>query len=119
MKTVITSRKTPHAAKTDLFGDKFVMQVWAWCFENGNLSDRLIRKRIPICRCYVKSGRQHIPDNELTLDDVRPYHVDVWNAKSKNLKKHGFFKVDYELDEFLVSLYERTISTKNLLIIFG
>lgn len=105
MNTVISWRKTPHVVKKDIFGDKFIATIRAQCFEFGNKEDRVVYKVIPLCQCYVKPGRQHIPDYELTIDDVRPYHVDVWNAKSTNMKKHGMFLTDYEIDAYVTDLY--------------
>jgi hypothetical protein len=118
MNTTITFRKTPHAVKTDLWGDKFIMTVEAWCFENGNVDDKLVMRQIPICQCFVKPGRQDIPDYELTLNDVRPYHVDVWSAKAKNQKKTGFFMTDYELNNFVFSLIEQKQKEKEYSKIF-
>jgi hypothetical protein len=107
MNTVITSRKTPHAVKKDLFGERFVATIDARCFNRGNVNDQVVIKRIPIAQCYVNEGCQDIPDNELTVNDVRPYHVDVWNAKAKNLKKFGIFKTNWEINEYLNYSAER------------
>lgn len=36
-----------------------------------------------ISDAYVKSGRQDVPEADLTIDDVRPYHRACWNQLQK------------------------------------
>ena len=114
MNTVITSRKTPHAVKKDLFGERFIATIEAHCFETGKVDASVILKRIPIAQCYVKEGCQGIADYDLTTNDVRPYHVDVWNAKAKNLKKFGVFKTNWEINQRMHYLAERKRVAKTL-----
>ena len=117
MKTVITSRKTPHSVVNTLYG-LGVDQVYAWCFENGNPEDKLVKKLIPKSHCYVAENTQDIPDYAFRPEDLRKYHVDVWNQKCKNHKKSGKFLTDYELNEFYQKKCEEVVAADNFLKFF-
>lgn len=97
MNTVITYRKTPHATVNTIYGTIGTDMVNAWCFENGDINDKLVKKWIPKSQCYVKAGLQDLPDYAFTSSDVRKCHVDVWNEKSKNHKRYGKFLTNYEI----------------------
>lgn len=97
MNTVITYRKTPHATVNTIFGTIGTDMVNAWCFENGHINDRIIKKWIPKSHCYVNAGLQNLPDYAFKSSDLRKYHVDVWNQKAKNYREHGKFATNYEL----------------------
>jgi len=97
MNTVITCRKTPHATVNTIYGTIGTDMVNAWCFENGNIDDKLVKKWIPKSQCYVKEGLQDLPDYAFTSSDVRKFHVDVWNEKSKNYRRHGKFLTNHQL----------------------
>jgi hypothetical protein len=71
--------------------------VYAWCFESGDVEDKIIKKWIPKSQCYVKSGLQDLPDYAFTCSDIRKFHVDVWNEKAKNYKRYGKFRTNYQL----------------------
>jgi hypothetical protein len=99
MNTVITYRKTPHATVNTIYGTVGTDLVHAWCFENGNKEDKIIKKWISKSQCYVKAGLQDLQDYAFTSSDIRKYHVDVWNEKAKNYKRHGKFSTNYELKQ--------------------
>lgn len=99
MKTEIRDRKTPHAVTANLYGGQSTDMVWAWCFENGEVNDRLVKKYIPMSRVYVAPNTQDVPDDKFRKIDLRKVHVDVWNEKVKNFDRHGKFMVNYELRE--------------------
>lgn len=96
-----SGRKTPHAITDNLFGGKSVDMVWAWCFEHNDPDGKLIKKYIPKSKCYVKPNTQEIPDDEFKATNLRKWHTAVWNQKSANYKKFGFFKSNYEIKELL------------------
>ena len=106
MNTVITNRKTPHAVVNTVFGTTGTDMVYAWCFENGNTEDKLVKKLIPKSQCYVAANLQDLPDYMFKEGDIRKYHVDVWNQKAKNHKNTGKFLTDYELNEYYKKLEE-------------
>lgn len=93
------TRKKPQSVVNNLYGDIDVSKVSAWCFEFGDANDRLVKKLIPRSECYVKAGLQDVDESLFNSNDVRPYHVDVWKAKSSNYSKYGKFKTNYELKE--------------------
>jgi hypothetical protein len=97
MHTVITYRKTPHATVNTIYGTTGTDMVNAWCFENGNIDDKLVKKWIPKSQCYVKENLQDLPDYAFTSSDIRKFHVDVWNEKAKNYKRYGKFRTNYQL----------------------
>lgn len=101
MITELTVKKTPHAKSKnlDLFGNQIVKRKMVWCFENDNPDSRLVRRLTHISKIYVREYRQTIGDDSLEMNDVRNYHVDVWAQMTKNYKKCGKFKTNYELRE--------------------
>ena len=101
MNTELIYKKTPHAVCNTIYGTTGVDLVHAWCFENGNIDDRLVKRWIPKAQCYVKAGLQDLPDYLFKDSDVRKCHVDVWNEKSKNHKKYGKFLTNFELQQFI------------------
>lgn len=92
-----SGRKTPHAVTDNLYGGKSIDTVWAWCFENDNPDGRLVRKHISKSNCYVAENNQDLEDYKFKDSDIRKWHTAVWNQKSMNLEKHGFFKTNYEI----------------------
>ena len=100
MKTVITYRKTPHAKVNTIFGTIGTDLVNAWCFEHNNIEDKLVKRWISKAQCYVKANNQDLPDYLFTSNDIRKYHIDVWNQKALNYKKYGKFLTNYELKIF-------------------
>jgi len=99
MKTVIRDRKTPHSVTSNLWGGLSTDLIWAWCFEHDDVNDPLVKKYIPKSQVYVKSYKQDIEDNCFREKDLRRYHVDVWNEKTKNLERCGKFLVNYEIED--------------------
>jgi hypothetical protein len=104
MNTVIRNRKTPHAVVNTVFGTSGTDMVEAWCFEFGKPDDRTLKRWIPKSNCYVEKGLQDLPDYAFKDGDIRKYHVDVWNAKSTNLRRVGKFLTNWEYDEYLKKL---------------
>jgi len=100
MNTVITCKKTPHAVCNTLSGTTGVDLVHAWCFENDDINDRLVKKWISKAQCYVNSGLQDLPDYLFREADIRKFHIDVWNEKSKNYRRYKKFLTNFELQEF-------------------
>ena len=96
--TKIINRKTPHA-KIHTIEGKGTNKKLVWDFEFGNVNDRLVKKLIPITRCYVKSGNQDVPDYVVTSADMRNCSTRVWNAMSKNWKKFRKFKTNYQIKQ--------------------
>ena len=101
MNTDLTYKKTPHAVCNTIHGTIGVDLVHAWCFEHGDVNDRLLKKWIPKAQCYVKAGLQDLPDYLFKNSDIRKHHVDVWNEKAKNYKRCGKFKTNYEIKEYI------------------
>lgn len=101
MQTIITNRKTPHAVINTVYGSGIDL-VYAWCFENDNPEDKLIQKWIPKTHCYVRENLQDLPDYMFRSEDVRKFHVDVWNEKCKNHKNNGKFLTNYEYNQYLL-----------------
>ena len=100
MNTEISYKKTPHAVCNTVYGTIGIDLVHAWCFENGDRDDRLVKKWISKAQCYVNAGLQELPDHLFKQADIRKYHVDVWNEKSKNHTKYGKFMTNFELKKF-------------------
>lgn len=99
MYTEHTGRKTPHAKTSNLFGGISIDTKWIWDFENDDPNGRLIKKHIAKSNAYVKAGKQDLSDDKFKEEDIRNYHTRVWNQKSANLKKFGYFKTNYEIEE--------------------
>ena len=115
MNTELTYKKTPHAVCNTIYGTTGVDLVHAWCFENDNIHDRLVKKWIPKSQCYVRAGLQDLPDYLFKDGDLRKFHVDVWNEKSKNHKKCGKFLTNFELIEFVKECKENKVASDLLI----
>lgn len=96
MKTTVTSRKVPHSIVSTLYGVGTDM-VFAWCFETDENS-KLVKRWIPKSWCYVRDNTQDIPDYAFRSEDMRKFHVDVWNAKCYNWERTGKWMTNYELN---------------------
>lgn len=118
MKTEITYRKTPHAIVNTVFGTAGVDMVYAWCFENNNIEDKLVKKLIPKSQCYVNANLQDQPDYMFKDSDMRKYHVDVWNEKAKNYDRYNKFLTNYELTMYHEKQSETARSAELLLSAF-
>lgn len=103
MKNEISHRKTPHALRTRMTFDgveKFIETRWAWAFEvDGDFTSPLVWKEVKLTHCFVKSKRQEIADKQLRSKDMRSWTVDVHFARQQNLRKHGVWKTDWEMQE--------------------
>jgi hypothetical protein len=100
MNTEITYKKTPHAVCNTIYGTTGVDVIHAWCFENDDINDRLVKKWISKAQCYVQSGLQELPDYLFKEAYIRKYHVDVWNQKAKNYRIYNKFLTNYELQKY-------------------
>lgn len=100
MQTECTIKKTPHAKskELDVFGNQIIKRKLVWCFDHGPNS-KLVKRWVHISEVYVRQYHQDDHDNEMTSKDVRDYHIDVWSQKTRNYKRHGQFKTNYELKE--------------------
>lgn len=101
MNTKSIIKKTPHSKSTDtdVYGNMIIKKKLVWCFENDNHNARLVKRWVYLSEIYVKEYKQGEYDNDMTRDDMRNYHVDVWSQKVKNYKMFGLFKTNYELKE--------------------
>lgn len=118
MKTEITYRKTPHATVNTVFGTVGTDMVYAWCFENNNIEDKLVKKLTPKSQCYVKANLQDLPDYMFKDGDIRKYHVDVWNEKAKNYDRYNKFLTNYELRMHFKNQDDIAVAANNLLCAF-
>ena len=99
MKTVITTRKTPHATENTVNGVKGPHLVLKERFVDGDPNGKTEMAFIPQSQCYPSSGRQDLPDYQFTASDLRNSDCDVWNARSKNRRKGLGWNTDAEIEE--------------------
>lgn len=118
MKTTITNRKTPHAVLNTVHCTQGTNMVYAWCFEFGDVNDRLVKKLIPITHVYVKADKQDLGDDSFKQADVRKVHVDVWAEQRRNHRAVGKWMTNRQLADHQAQIDDKLTAAENFMALF-
>lgn len=84
----------------NLEGGFSVDTILAEDFVNDDVNGKTKHQNIPRAYCYVKEDVQDKLDTNLNHKDYRKCSIRVWKQKEKNLRLHGKFMTNYDLDAY-------------------
>jgi hypothetical protein len=113
-----TNRKTIEPKVKNIYNEVNTVVKLAWDFPNGDVNEQPVKMLISVLRCYIEPGNQEIDQRLLTVDDVRPFSNEVWNAKCRNCELYGKWLTNWEYEQYNIKLQEQESASELLISMF-